>query len=236
MLYGSDIAPPIGDYGIIGDCRSAALISRNGSLDWLCWPWFDSSSIFAALLDPARAGFWRIAPAGDYTSRRRYVPGTNVLETEFRTATGTLRLTDCMPVYDESYERVHTLPDREILRVVECVSGEVQLDAAFCPRPRYGNCSCRCTQHKALGIRVEFIGGALWLRSELDWQLSGNDARCRTIIRAGKRKYCSLVFMEHGPAVLSPLGSWSDAALSQTTGWWERWSARCEYSGPFQEG
>ncbi len=100
MLYGRDVAPRIDDYAIIGDCRSAALISRQGSLDWLCWPWFDSPSLFAAILDTEKGGFWRIAPAGEYSSTRRYLPGTNVLETEFQTKTGKLRVLDCMPVYD----------------------------------------------------------------------------------------------------------------------------------------
>src|SRR3954469_1373205 len=74
----------IGDYAIIGDCHSAALVSRAGSIDWLCWPRFDSPSIFGALLDP-RAGHWRIAPAGARRTGRRYVGDTNVLETRFVT-------------------------------------------------------------------------------------------------------------------------------------------------------
>ncbi|HWC16891.1 MAG TPA: trehalase-like domain-containing protein, partial [Terriglobales bacterium] len=94
MLYRTKAAPPIGNYGIIGDCRSAALISKDGSLDWLCWPWFDSPSVFAAILDTESGGFWRIAPADEYTSKRRYLSDSNVLETEFHATTGTLRVTD----------------------------------------------------------------------------------------------------------------------------------------------
>src|SRR4051812_41281464 len=143
----------IQDYGIIGDCRSAALVSRNGSLDWLCWPWFDSPSVFAAILDLEKGGFWRIAPAGDFTTSRRYIPGTNVIETEFRTLTGTLRLTDCMPVYEEDYARRHLLPDREVLRVVECTSGEVKLNGIFAPAPKFGSVRARWTEKGQLGIR-----------------------------------------------------------------------------------
>lgn len=235
-LYGNDVAPPIGDYGIIGDCRSAALISRHGSIDWLCWPWFDSPSIFAALLDVEKGGFWRIAPSGEYAAQRRYRPGTNVLETEFQTNSGTLRVTDCMPVYDQQYEREHLLPDREILRVIECTAGEVQLDAVFSPAPRYAGCTGkRCTHSKALGMRVEFLGGALWFRSDLDWRLRDDYAKCDAFLGAGERKYCSLVLMEHGPAVLSPLGKVSDDALDQTIAWWKQWSDRCEYRGPYRE-
>lgn len=235
MLYGRRQAPQIGDYGIIGDCRSAALISRDGSLDWLCWPWFDGGAIFGAILDIENGGFWRIAPESPHTSRRRYLSETNVLETEFETATGVLRVTDCMPVYSRQYQHSHVIPDREVLRILECLRGEVKLDAAFSPRPKYGNCRCRSKRIKALGIRVEFIRGGLWLRSDLDWQLVENDAICNSVLRAGERKYCSLVLMEHGPAVLSPLGRYSDAALEQTISWWRQWSAQCEYKGPFRE-
>lgn len=235
MGYGSDVAPLIGDYGIIGDCRSAALISRRGSLDWLCWPWFDSPSLFGAILDIKKGGFWRISPASEYQTTRHYLPGTNVLETTFESETGTLRVTDCMPVYGTDYEREHMIPDREILRVLECTRGEVQLDAIFCPVPKYGRARTHWRQQKALGIHVQFIGGALWLRSDLDWQMKDDHAECRSTIHAGERRYCSLVMMEHGPAVLSPLGQSSDDALAQTVAWWTKWSERCEYRGPFRD-
>jgi GH15 family glucan-1,4-alpha-glucosidase len=235
MLYGRDVAPRIDDYGIIGDCRSAALISRYGSLDWLCWPWFDSPSLFAAILDTEKGGFWRIAPAGEYSATRRYLPGTNVLETEFQTTAGKLRVLDCMPVYDSLYEQQHMVADRELLRVIECTEGEVRLDGVYAPAPKYGKCSCRWTHSRALGIRVEYRGGALWFRSDLDWHFADHHAVCNAVLRAGERKYCSMVFMEHGPAVLSALGAWSDASLEQTIAWWKRWSDRCAYEGAFRE-
>src|SRR3954467_14683597 len=88
--------PPIADYALIGDCRSAALISRDGSLDWLCWPRFDSPSLFAALLDP-EGGRWTVAPPAPFHSRRAYLAGTNVLETRFTRGEGQLIVTDLMP-------------------------------------------------------------------------------------------------------------------------------------------
>lgn len=235
LPYGSNVAPAIGDYGIIGDCRSAALISKRGSLDWLCWPWFDSPSLFGAILDINKGGFWRISPAGEYQTTRRYLPGTNVLETTFECTTGTLRLIDCMPVYVQDYECTHMIPDREVLRVLECTRGEVQLDGLFCPAPKYGKARTHWRQQNALGIHVQFVGGALWLRSDLDWHRKDDRAECHTIVRAGERKYCSLVMMEHGPAVLSPLGQSSDTALAQTVAWWTNWSRQCEYHGPFRD-
>ena len=158
-----------------------------------------------------------------------------MLETTFESETGTLRLIDCMPVYELNYERNHMIADREGLRILECTSGEVELDAMFCPAPKYGKAGTRWRQQKALGVHVQFVGGALWLRSDLDWRVDGDHAVCRTVIRAGERHYCSLVMMEHGPAVLSPLGESSDAALAQTIAWWTKWSKKCEYEGPFRD-
>jgi len=235
MLYGNDVAPAIGDYGIIGDCRSAALISKGGSLDWLCWPWFDSPSMFAAILDTERGGFWRISPPGDYTVTRRYVPGTNVLETDFHTATGTLRLIDCMPVYDQQYTRTHQIPDREVLRKIECIAGEVKVRLVFAPRPKYGECRSKWQHCGKLGVRVEFVGGALWLTSDLPLQLSERHVEGEALLRTGDRRYCSMVMMEHGPATLSPLGEVSETALHQSLNWWRHWSERCEYDGPYRD-
>src|SRR6202021_3050102 len=89
--------PAIQDYGIIGDCRSAALVSRYGSIDWLCWPRFDKPAIFAALLDRKRGGFWRISPVGHATIKRQYVQDSNVLETHFTNDSGTAILIDLLP-------------------------------------------------------------------------------------------------------------------------------------------
>jgi GH15 family glucan-1,4-alpha-glucosidase len=231
VLYGSSTAPPIGDYGIIGDCRSAALVSKAGSLDWLCWPWFHSPTVFGALLDTGKGGFWRIAPVDGQSSTRRYLSGTNVLETTFTTSTGTLRLIDCMPVYAESYQREHLVPDREVLRIAECVDGEVTIESLFAPAPKFGACRCRWTKHKKFGVRVEYLGGALWLSSDQSHELGDKTAALRTTLRAGERCRFSLTLKEHGPAVLSPLGETSDAALEQTIQWWQAWSAQCEYKG-----
>ena len=89
--------PAIADYGVIGDCRSAALVSRDGSIDWLCWPRFDSPSVFAAILDQERGGYWSISPTTDHATERRYISESNVLETTFKTHSGEAILTDLMP-------------------------------------------------------------------------------------------------------------------------------------------
>src|SRR4029078_8654933 len=109
----------INDYAVIGGGRSAALVSRRGSIDWLCWPRFDSASLFGAILDE-RAGFWRIAPPGHATSGRRYIDESNVLETTFRTDRGRWVLTDLMPAASEREKRESLEPEREILRRARC--------------------------------------------------------------------------------------------------------------------
>src|SRR5947199_8669432 len=97
---------PIGDYGVIGDLHTAALVGRNGSIDWFCAPRFDSPSVFGALLDHARGGRWRIAPAGPATGEQRYLPGTNILVTTFRVESGGVSgVTDVMAVGSDRARR-----------------------------------------------------------------------------------------------------------------------------------
>ena len=104
----------IEDYGLIGDMQSAALVGRNGSIDWLCLPRFDSPALFARVLDPD-AGHWQIAPSGgDYEAERRYLPGTLVMETTFRTPAGAVRLTDAM-CFNEG-QRGHAVGGRSVRR------------------------------------------------------------------------------------------------------------------------
>src|SRR5437762_4763938 len=90
----------IEDYAIIGDCRTAALVSRTGAIDWLCLPDFSSPSLFAGLLDPARGGSFSLRPCAAFTTRRRYLDKTAVLQTEFTTASGTVRTLDLLPIDD----------------------------------------------------------------------------------------------------------------------------------------
>jgi alpha,alpha-trehalase len=129
---------PIADYGLLADCNSAALVDRYGSIDWLCLPRYDSASIFARILDPA-AGHWSIRPRGSFSSERRYLPGTLVIETTFTTDTGVVRLTDAMAFapdqrgHDLGYDAPH-----EVLRSVECASGSVELEMELAVRPEYG--------------------------------------------------------------------------------------------------
>src|SRR3954464_11344582 len=127
----------IGDYGLLADCNSAALVDRYGSIDWLCLPRFDSPALFSRLLDPD-AGHWSIRPAESFTTERRYLPGTLVIETTFTTDTGVVRLTDTMSFAQG--QRGHDLgmdSPHEVLRGVECITGEMELLFELAPRPEY---------------------------------------------------------------------------------------------------
>jgi alpha,alpha-trehalase len=129
---------PIADYGLLADCNSAALVDRDGSIGWLCLPRYDSPAVFAQILDPD-GGHWQIRPSAAYRSERRYVPGTLVIETTFATESGSVRLTDAM-AFPEG-QRHHELgfgAPHLILRLVEGVTGEVELGFELAPRPEYG--------------------------------------------------------------------------------------------------
>src|SRR5213078_4024927 len=129
---------PIADYGLLADCSSAALVDRDGSIDWLCMPHYDSPALFARILDP-NAGHWSLAPVEASTTKRRYVPGTLVVETTFTTASGAVRLVDAMSFAPG--QRGHDLgrdAPHEVLRLVEGLSGTVELEMELAPRPEYG--------------------------------------------------------------------------------------------------
>jgi alpha,alpha-trehalase len=129
---------PVADYGLLADCNSAALLARDGSIDWLCLPHYDSPAVFARILDPD-AGHWSIAPTAPFASERRYLPGTLVVETTFTTDSGVARLVDAMAFAPG--QRGHDLgrgAPREVLRLVEGVEGSVELTMELAPRPEYG--------------------------------------------------------------------------------------------------
>src|SRR3954453_1900847 len=132
-LAGTPSAMPsrIEDYALLGDCQTAALVAKDGSIDWLCLPKFDSGACFAALLGEPKHGRWQIAPASEVRSiRRRYLPGTLILETEYTTDEGTAALIDFMPIRD-------ALPN--LVRIVEGRRGSVPMRLELILRPDYGS-------------------------------------------------------------------------------------------------
>lgn len=217
------MAARIEDYALIGDCHSAALVSREGSIDWLCLPRFDSGACFAALLGDAGNGRWAITPRGVFAARRRYLPGTMVLETEFHTATGVCRVIDCLVVQD-----LHPT----LVRRVEGVEGRVELGLELVIRFDYG--SIVPWVHRLADGGLQATAGPDTLVLHAPVALHGEDLRTRGdfTVAAGQRLDFSLVWHPthdgHPPPEAPAVG------LARTIAWWEAWSARGTYRGAWQ--
>jgi GH15 family glucan-1,4-alpha-glucosidase len=233
----SVIYPPIDDYALIGDCRSAGLVSRDGSLDWLCLPRFDSPSIFAAVLDAENGGRFLLRPIGEFRTERRYLANTNVLETVFRTPTGACVLRDLMSISSEEDKRAHLTPEHEVLRELEGLEGEVEIEILYDPRPDYGRVRPLLEQWGPLGLRCEGNGTSLTLRSELPLELTDGDRSARGFvrIRSGEQSYLSLTYSMEAPAVIPLLGEAARGRIERTVGWWQEWANRCTYEGPYRD-
>jgi GH15 family glucan-1,4-alpha-glucosidase len=193
---------PISDYGFLSDCRSAALVATDGSIDWLCWPRFDSPAIFGAVLDARRGGTWRIRPLAAFTVDRRYLPQTNVVETTFTTATGSVRLTDWL----------HVGARQALCRRLEGVTGEVEMELVCDPRPGYGEHG-PVTWRRRLGWLVaELPDGATLVADGLEGPSE------RRTVAAGDAHGFSLTLNRPGPSDLSH-------SLERTAAHWREWCA-----------
>jgi GH15 family glucan-1,4-alpha-glucosidase len=227
---------PIGDYALIGDCRSAALVSSLGSIDWLCWPRFDSPSIFAALLDSRRGGRFTIAPVDPFTTSRRYVGESAVIETTFRTASGVARLTDLMPVASETEKARELWPDHELLRRVECLAGTVEIEVVFDPRPEYGRLAPQLLDRGTFGLLCEHGDHVIAVRSEIPLTVGdGPGARGGARLQAGEARSLSVSYERGLPVVLSPMGVAAADRIARSVSWWEDWMRACRYDGPYAE-
>jgi GH15 family glucan-1,4-alpha-glucosidase len=226
----------IQDYGVIGDCRAVALISRQGSIDWLCWPRFDKPSIFGSLLDRERGGHWRISTEFPQKIAREYIPDSNVLQTKFSSTNGEATLTDLMPIVDESSNQRPMTTDHEIIRVAECTAGEIAIDVAFVPRAEYGLKAVHIREAGKLGLRMEVGRGVYWLRSSIPLQFNQEGAQAHVSMNRGETLRFSFSYSEESPAVLPPLDKPTiDARLRTTVEWWQQWAKRAEYDGPYRE-
>lgn len=222
----------IKDHGLIGDCRAAALVSRRGTIDWLCWPRFDSPSVFGALLDD-RAGHWSVRPTTSFESSQRYLTRTNILETRFEAAGGVVTVTDLMPVASEQDKHRFLVGEHEILRVIRCQQGEVELETVLRARPGHGLEMPRLRDTGKLGVRIETGQGTMILRGDLPLSITEQaDVRGRVRLRAGEAAHLSLVLACEWPAVLPPLGAWSNDTIERSARWWRSWLAKLSYDGP----
>ncbi|MGP3991815.1 glycoside hydrolase family 15 protein [Streptomyces sp. 3N207] len=219
------------DYAVTGDGRSIALIGRDGTVDWLAWPDLDSPTLFAALLDPARGGRFLLQPEGAYTAARRYLPGTNVLETTFTTAGGTVRVTDALTLPDS-----HSLaPGRELVRRVEGLAGSVPIRWSVQPRFGYG----AGAPHVALraGVPVatrgpDAVGVCAWNAGRP--QCTADSVTARFHAESGTRALIALPYAYQEPLVL-PLRGDCEARLDHTITTWREWADNRTYAGPWCE-
>lgn len=218
----------IQDYAIIGNGRSAALISKNGSLDWLCWPRFDSPSLFSHLIDEKERGFWRISPVQPYKVKRSYIENSNVLETRFSTRSGSLILTDFMVAISEEEKRQALHPEHELIRVVECIEGKVEIEVLFAPAPHYAEKEVLLRNEKHLGYRLEMGQELISLHSSIPLR------KTPISLKKGERIAFSLTYTKEGPAVIPSLELVSQK-LACTLSWWQQWTSRIRYEGPYKE-
>ncbi len=227
---------PIGEYALLSDCRSAALVSRHGSVDWLCFPRFDGPSVFCRLLDPA-GGRFAIRPAGEFQVRRRYLDRTMVLETTFQTAGGTAVLTDALALGAE--ERGHELGKASpgiLLRRLACTGGEIEVEVSYAPRPEYGLIHPILTPVPG-GITARGGADRLFLSTSARFDVDGAAAAARFTLTAGQEAVFALSHgLMSGPP-LEPLTA-ADilARLDDAVTSWQSWSALHQsYEGPWRE-
>jgi GH15 family glucan-1,4-alpha-glucosidase len=228
--HAQDAYPPIEDYGLIGDCHSAALVGSRGSLDWLCLPRFDSPSVFARILDLERGGSWSIHPTARFRAEHRYLRNTNVLETVFTGERGKVRLLDFMPVPAGTTEGTSE-SSHAIVRIVEVVEGEAEVESVCSPRPEYGQ---RPPDLDVRGSKAAFCDYAL--TGPGDWKVdeAGGTLSCRIALRAGESAGFVLRHYAPGGVSVVPVGD-PRAALQKTVDFWRSWADRCTYRGPYRD-
>ncbi|MEU4731591.1 MULTISPECIES: glycoside hydrolase family 15 protein [unclassified Streptomyces] len=220
---------PIEDYALIGDLMTSALVGRDGSIDWLCLPHFDSAACFAKLLGDEENGHWRIAPAGaapsEQCTRRAYVDGSLILESYWETETGTVKVTDFMPQRDSA-------PD--VMRIVEGVAGEVTVLSTLRLRFDYGHVVPWV--RRSDGHRVAVAGpDSAWFRSEPPVPTWGeaNSTRSEFTVSAGQRVAFVLTWHPSHEPRPEPVDPYS--ALEHGLADWRAWTSKCLYEGPYRE-
>jgi alpha,alpha-trehalase len=226
----------IADHALLSDRHSSALVDRSGSVEWLSFPRFDSPSVFGRLLG-ADTGHWSITPSRNWTSTRRYVDQTLVLETTFTTATGVLVLTDLLALGpDNGGHRLGRNVPHLLVRRVACTSGSVQVNISYAPRPEYG-LVVPLLAHVEGGVTAR--GGAEWLvlTAPLDLQLNHGTAHGQVILNAGQTTHLALhrSTLEQTPAHVwsaSDLAATVDATVAD----WQSWSDLHQtYDGPWRD-
>ena len=231
------MSKPISDYALVGDTHSCALIARDGSVDWLCWPRHDSPALFLKLLDDEKGGACSLALDDPTGTARRYVPETNILETTFETATGRARLIDVMPVSPPSPEPDEG-PDGEgesrLIRLLTCERGRVS--GRFVVRPTFDYARRACTPIEQAGS-VLFEAGDWRLRVNAGPhpRVAGDTAEVRFGLSEGETAYLVLTHGEDRDEACIDDFAGAQGRAEATQDYWRRWSGRCTYRGPYRE-
>lgn len=227
---------PIKDYAVIGDTHSAALISSEGSLDWACLPHFNSGAMFLRILDDEKGGYCAITPRDVKSRSRRYLSGTNILETTFNTGSGVLQLTDFMPLRrrrELTHAGQDVDSDHQIVRLLRCTSGTVEATLELHPTFDFARAKAK----------LESRDGGLVFRGKHDelhvqgaaFQGGAEKARAQVRLRAGQATFVCLRHAVPGSPVLPMDLPRAEALLSETREYWETWMRSCHYQGPYRD-
>ncbi len=216
------MASKIEDYALIGDCETAALVSREGSIDWLCWPDFSSGACFAALLGSQKHGYWRICPASaGWKSSRKYRDHTLILETTFENAYGTVRLIDFMPIRERN---------SDVVRVVEGIRGKMSLSMALSLRFDYGRTVPWVTAIHG-GIRAVAGPSVTVLRASVPVHGENLHTVAKFTVGKGDRVWFTLTYGESFKPDPRPIDP--EQALKDTEEFWKRWASHLKYEGRY---
>jgi GH15 family glucan-1,4-alpha-glucosidase len=233
--------PPIADYGFLSDCHTCALVAPDGSIEWMCLPYFDSPSVFGAILDRG-AGSWRVGPYGVYVpAGRRYIPGTNIIETTWMTPQGWLRVVEALtigPWHDNKHGSSHTRPptdydaDHLVVRIVECIQGQVQVEIVCEPMLDYGSTAAKWSVVQSGEEGVCMMDAtddttAFRLFSDVRMGIEGNRAHGRHTMTEGEKRFCALSWTEGrgGPHTVEQ----AEEHMQRTAHFWREWLAEGTY-------
>ncbi|CAH1195024.1 Glycoside hydrolase family 15 protein [Candidatus Nitrotoga sp. BS] len=223
---------PIRDYAVIGDCHGSALVGLDGSIDWCALRRFDADPIFCRLLDAGLGGFWSVRPAGPMTVTRAYVPDTNVLVTTFTTPTGTLRVTDFMPVGRQidasAHDYVSLSAPNWVVRRVEVVSGQVDVKVRYRPSRHFARDDVTLTVAAGVVTGIDVPS----LHSDLPFVVTNGVAEARVTLGTGACR--DMVLAGNSVSGVAPATRVCEF-LNITLAFWQEWIAYCRYNGPYAE-
>ena len=223
---------------MLSDMHSCALVSKTGSIDWCCFPRFDSPAVFSRILDWTQGGYFHLAPRGVKSVKRQYVPGTKVLETEFTTDTGVARLTDFMPLHNHVRPDapLEEAPHQQVARILECLSGSVHFVMECYPRFDYGTVIPSAT---ILNENYGFAyggGGALSVYCSAPLGVADSGFEANGLLRSGETLSAAATYQSQYVHAASPPDE-ADMAqrLEATKSFWREWSAQCTYDGVYRD-